>query len=241
MVSDGATSRGAVRTRILLAVLALVACTALAGCGSSAPTDPSTTIPVRFTETVTVPTTTVLTPTSTSYTGPEGVPIETGPFLARATTTHLGRIVNGIQCQGLRQLAYRAYVHLQVYVDGQSRAIPGGIGLVDPTAATTRKGLIFSAHTCYYWLHTRAADGLVQVESPNDRTYTLGDLFKVWSQTLDRDQVAANSGRVTAIVNGKRWRRNPSLIPLTEHESIELAVGKPVPPYQGVDWTGTGY
>jgi hypothetical protein len=230
------------RTRILLAVLALAASTALAACGSSTQqTDPSTTIPVRFSETVTVPTTTVPTPTATSYTGPDGVPIETGPFLARATTTHLGRIVNGIQCQGLRQLAYRAYAHLQVYVHGQSRAIPGGIGLVDPTARTTRKGLVFSAHTCYYWLHTRAADGLIQVESPNDRTYTLGDLFKVWSQSLDRDHVAANTGKVTAIVNGKRWRGNPSLIPLTEHESIELAVAKPVPAYQRLDWTGTGY
>jgi hypothetical protein len=230
------------RTRILLAVLALAAGTALAACGSSTQqTDPSTTIPVRFSETVTVPTTTVPTPTATSYTGPDGVPIETGPFLARATTTHLGRIIDGIQCQGLRQLAYRAYVHLQVYVRGQSRAIPGGVGLVDPTARTTRKGLVFSAHTCYYWLHTRAADGLVQVESPNDRTYTLGDLFKVWSQSLDGDHVAANTGKVTAIVNGKRWRDNPSLIPLTEHESIELAVAKPVPAYQGLDWTGTGY
>ncbi len=230
------------RTRILLAVLALAAGTALAACGgSSTQTDPSTTVPLRFAETVTVPTTTVPAPTATSYTGPDGVPIETGPFLARATTTHLGRIIDGIQCQGLRQLAYRAYAHLQVYVGGQSRAIPGGIGLVDLTARTTRKGLVFSAHACYYWLHTRAADGLVQVESPNDRTYTLGDLFKVWDQRLDRDHVAANTGRVTAIVNGKRWRGNPDLIPLTEHESIELAVGKPVPAYQGLDWTGTGF
>jgi len=242
VVSHGAANGGGVRTRILLAVLALAAGTALAACGSSTtPTDPSTTIPVRFTETVTVPTTTVPTPTPTSYTGPDGVPIETGPFLARATTTHLGRIIDGIQCQGLRQLAYRTYVHLQVYVRGESRAIPGGIGLVDPAVTPTRKGLIFSAHACYYWLHTRAADGLIQVESPNDRTYKLGDLFKVWSQKLDRDHVAANTGKVTAIVNGRRWRGNPSRIPLIEHESIELAVGKPVPAYRGVDWTGTGF
>jgi hypothetical protein len=230
-----------VRTRILAAVLALIASPAVAACGGSVQTDPSTTTPVKFTATVTVPTTTVPTPTSTAYVGPEGVPIETGPFLAAATTTVLGKVVNGIQCQGIQQLADRAFVHLQVYVRGQARALPGGIGMVDPTASATSKGLLFSPQTCYYWLHTRAADGVVQVESPRDRVYTLGDFFKVWDQPLSRDRAAANKGKITAIVDGRRWRGNPKQIPLTEHESIELAVGRPVPAFRALDWTGTGF
>jgi hypothetical protein len=229
-----------VRTRILAAVLALTAGTAVAACGS-VQTDPSTTTPVTFTATVPTPTTTVPTPTSTPYIGPEGVPVETGPFLAAATTTVLGRIVDGIQCQGLQQLADRAYVHLQVYVRGQARALPGGIGLVDPVAAATSKGLLFSPQTCYYWLHTRAADGVVQVESPRNRVYTLGDFFKVWDQPLSRDRIAANRGRVTAIVDGKPWQGSPDRIPLTEHESIELAVGQPVPRFRALDWTATAF
>jgi hypothetical protein len=229
-----------IRTRILLAVLALVAGTALAACGSTQ-NDPSTTTPLTFTATVAVPTTTVPSPTSTSYIGPQGVAIETGPFLAAAATTPLGEVVDGIQCQGLRQLAYTTYVHLQVYVQGHARAIPGGIGLVDPTAAATNRGLVFSHQTCYYWLHTRAADGLVQVESPTDRAYTLGDFFKVWGQPLSQDRVAGSKGKVTAIVDGKRWTGNPQLIRLREHESIELAVGRPVPAFRALDWTGTGY
>lgn len=227
------------RTRIVSAVLALIAGTAVAACGSAQ--TPSTTTPLTFTTTVTVPTTTVPAPTSTSYMGPEGVPIETGPFLAAATTTVLGKIVDGIQCQGLRQLADRAYVHLQVYVRGQARALPGGIGMVDPTASATSKGLLFRPQTCYYWLHTRAADGVVQVESPRYRVYTLGDFFKVWDQPLSRDRVAANLGKITAIVDGKRWRGNPNLIPLIEHESIELTVGQPVPTFRALDWSDTGF
>jgi hypothetical protein len=224
----------------MLAVLAVVVGTAVAACGSSA-TNPSTTTPLTFTTTVAVPTTTVPSPTSTSYIGPQGVAIETGPFLASASTTPLGKVVDGIQCQPLRQFAYRVYVHLQVYVSGHARAVPGGIGMVDPTASASRRGLIFSPQTCYYWLHTRAADGLVQVESPKDRVYTLGDFFKVWDQPLGRDRVAASAGRVTAIVDGKRWTGNPGLIPLREHDSIELAVGRPVPAFRALDWTGTGY
>jgi hypothetical protein len=46
---------------------------------------------------------------------------------------------------------------------------------------------------------------------------------------------------VTAIVNGRRWRRNPALIPLVEHEAIQLAVGKPAPAAQPVDWVGTNF
>jgi hypothetical protein len=228
------------RTAILVAVLALLAGTAISACGS-AQTDPSTTTPVTFTPTVTVPTTTVPTPAATAYIGPEGVPVETGPFLAAATTTQLGRVVDGIQCQSLQQLAYTAYVHLQVYVRGHARALPGGIGIVDPKASATRRGLLFSPQACYYWLHTRAADGVIQVESPRERVYTLGDFFKVWDQPLSRDRVAANRGRITAIVNGRRWRGNPRRIPLNEHDSIELAVGRPVPAFRALDWTGTGF
>ena len=29
------------------------------------------------------------------------------------------------------------------------------------------------------WLHTHAADGIVHIESPVDRTYTLGNFFDV--------------------------------------------------------------
>jgi hypothetical protein len=230
----------AARTRTMLAVLAMVAGTAVAACGSTT-TDPSTTTPLTFTTTVAVPTTTVPSPTPTSYLGPQGVAIETGPFLASAATTPLGRVIDGIQCQPLRQFAYRVYVHLQVYVRGHARALPGGIGMVDPRAKASRRGLIFSPKTCYYWLHTRAADGLIQVESPKDRLYTLGDFFKVWDQSLGRDRVAASGGRVTAIVDGKRWKGDPKLIPLREHESIELAVGRPVPTFRALDWTGTVY
>ena len=230
------------RAGVASVVLALLASTTVAACGGSAQTDPSTTTPVKFsvTATVAVPTTTVPTPTSTPYIGPEGVPIETGPFLATATTTPLGRIVDGIQCQGIQQLAYALYVHLQVYVHGNSRAVPGGIGLVDPTAAATSRGLVFSPRTCYYWLHTRAADGVIDVESPQARVFTLGDFFKVWNQPLGGDRVATDRGKITAFVDGERWRGNPRQIPLTEHTSIELAVGRPVPPFRALDWTATG-
>lgn len=210
---------------------------AFGGCGVV--DDGPPTAPVTFSTTTTTPTSTIPTPTSKPYIGPNGIPIETGPFLAEPTTTRLGRLVNGIQCEPLAQLAYTAYAHLQVYVDGRARALPGGIGMVGASPRPTPHGLVYGSQTCMYWLHTRAADGLIAVDSPIPRQYTLGDFFRIWNQPLGADRVAGARGPVTATLNGKRWHGDPTAIPLTEHADIELAVGRPVPAPQSIDWIGT--
>jgi hypothetical protein len=214
---------------------------ALSACGGSGgqQTTDDATVPVTFTTTTTTPTSTLPAPTRTAYLGPENVPVETGPFLAAATTTRLGEFINGVQCQSLAQLAYTAYAHLQVYVEGHSFALPGGIGMVGMKAKATDRGLLFNPTTCMYWLHTRAADGVIQVQSPVRRTYTLGDLFRIWNQPLSSARVAAAKGHVTASVDGRPWAGDPGNIPLTEHADIQLAVGRPVPPYSAVDWLAT--
>jgi hypothetical protein len=213
---------------------------AVAGCGSAPRTYYDTT-PVRFSVTTTTPTVTVPTPSQRPTLGPEGVPVETGPFLASATTTELGALVDGVQCQSLGQFAYTAYAHLQVYVNGSSRALPGGIGLVDMNPNPTPHGLVYGFTTCQYWLHTKAADGIIQIQSPVPGPFTLGQLFEIWDQPLGVGQVAGFRGPVTVLVNGERWRGAPQNVPLAEHADIELAVGKPVPSGPAVNWLGTGF
>lgn len=211
----------------------------LSGCGG-ADRRPTTTAPT-LSATTTAPTSTVATPSAKPYLGPDGLLIETGAFLAPATTTRLGGIVDGIQCEPLAQLAYTAYVHLQVYVHGRSRALPGGIGIVDESVTETPHGLYYGANTCMYWLHTRAADGLVEVQSPVPRQFTLGDLFGVWDQPLGRSRVAGVHGPVRATVNGRPWRGDPAQIPLREHEAIRLTVGGSAPAAHPVDWAATNF
>jgi hypothetical protein len=230
-----------VRNGVLAALLVGAALT-LSGCGGGGGgNNQPTTAPLTFSVTTTVPTTTIATPTAKPYIGPDGLPMETGDFLAPSTTTRLGAIVHGIQCEPLAQSAYTVYAHLQVYVDGHSRALPGGIGIVDQHIAETKHGLYYGALTCMYWLHTRAADGLVEVQSPVGRTFTLGDLFAVWNQRLDGTHVAHARGRVRASVDGHPWTGNPTLIPLHEHEAIQLSVGPPARTPQPVDWLGTNF
>jgi hypothetical protein len=223
--------------------VALLMSATVAACGGRLETPPPTTSPtdpVTFSVSVTTPTSTIPEPVTTSYPGPQGFPIQTGPFLAPATTTRLGAITDGIQCVSLPQLAYTAYAHLQVYVDGHSRALPGGVGMVGPVAKVTPKGLLFSPRICMYWLHTRAADGLIEAQSPIPRDFTLGEFFRIWNQPLSSSRVGPARGPVTATVDGKRWRGDPSAIPLGEHADIQLAVGSPVPAPTPVEWAGTG-
>lgn len=217
----------------------------LSGCGGGdqkpATTATTATTLTATTVTTVTPTSTVATPTAKPYLGPNGLPIETGAFLAASTTTKLGGIVDGIQCEPFAQLAYTAYAHLQVYVNGRSRALPGGIGIVDQSISEGPHGLYYGANTCMYWLHTRAADGLVEVQSPVARQFTLGDFFDIWNQPLGRSRVAGARGPVRATVNGRPWRENPARIPLREHEAIRLAVGGSAPAAQPVDWAATNF
>lgn len=222
--------------------VALLVSATVAACGGSLETQSSTTspaTPVTFSVTVPTPTSTVPEPTATSYVGPQGLPIQTGPFLAPATTTRLGSITDGIQCVSIAQMAYTAYAHLQVYVRGRPRALPGGVGMVGPVAKITPQGLLFSPRTCMYWLHTRAADGLIAAQSPVPRHYTLGQFFRIWDQPLSSHRVGPARGVVTATVNGRRWHGDLTRIPLREHTDIQLAVGRPVPANVPVDWSGT--
>lgn len=219
---------------------ALLVSAAIAGCGTK-PHAYYDTTPVTFAITRTTSTLTVPTIATKPSIGPEGMALETGPYLASATTTELGSIVDGVQCQSFAQLAYTAYAHLQVYVEGKSRALPGGIGLIDMHPVPTAQGLRYGSTTCQYWLSTRAADGIIQIQSPVPGPFTLGQFFRVWNQPLGRDQVANFHGRVRVLVDGKRWKGLPQNVPLSEHEDIELAVGRRVPIAPAVDWLDTDF
>jgi hypothetical protein len=78
------------------------------------------------------------------------------------------------------------------------------------------------------WLHTHAADGIVHIESPVDRTFTLGDFFDVWGQQLTRRRVGPAHGRVTALGDGRVSMGNPRTISLLAHSEIEIEVGRPL-------------
>jgi hypothetical protein len=108
--------------------------------------------------------------------------------------------------------------------------IPGAVPQQTPA------GPFIGSGTCFYWLHTHAADGIVHIESPVQRTYTLGDFFDEWGQPLGPDQVGPAKGHVTVIYNGKVFEQNPRDVPLTAHAQIQLEVGTPLVAPESITW-----
>jgi hypothetical protein len=172
--------------------------------------------------------------------GPEGVPLEQGPLLAPATTAATGHTVDGIECNPTEQVVYHIHSHLSVYVNGTLRPIPGGIGIVAPVPQQTAEGPFYGASTCYYWLHVHAQDGVIHIESPSVRAYTLGQFFAIWGQPLSAVRVGTAAGHLTVFVDGRRYHGDPAGITLGSHEDIQIDVGSPTVPPKKVDWSNTG-
>ena len=150
--------------------------------------------------------------------GPEGVPVPSAAPLAGIATDTTGQDVDGISCQASEQTIFHIHAHLTIFVNGSARQVPADIGI----PAHAQNG------PCLYWLHTHAPDGVIHIESPVQRTYTLGDFFDEWGQPLGPHQAGPASGRVVAIYNGQRYEGNPRGIPLNAHAQIQLEVGSPL-------------
>jgi hypothetical protein len=161
-------------------------------------------------------------------TGSEGVPVPATARLTGTAAAATGQPVDQISCQTSEQTLFHIHAHLAIFVHGQARQVPAGIGVPGAQAEQTAHGPFIAAGTCFYWLHTHAADGIIHIESPVQRTYTLGDFFDEWRQPLGPDQVGPATGRVVALYDGKVYQGDPRNIPLTAHARIQLDIGTPL-------------
>jgi hypothetical protein len=119
------------------------------------------------------------------------------------------------------------------------RPIPAGVGIVSPVAEATADGPFYAASRCDYWLHVHTQDGVIHIESPTARTYTLGEFFDIWGQPLSSTRIASATGRLTVFVNGERYLGNPRDIELGSHLDIQIDVGAPTVAPESVDWAAT--
>jgi len=141
-----------------------------------------------------------------------------------------GQPVDGISCDTSEQVVYHIHAHLAVFTNGKLRIVPEGIGIVPPTQVVqTSAGPFVVAGKCFYWLHSHTSDGIIHIESPTQRVYTLGNYFDIWNQPLSTTQVGPAHGPVTAFVDGQPFTGDPRSIPLNGHSVIQLDVGSASP------------
>jgi hypothetical protein len=157
------------------------------------------------------------------------VPVPHAGALAPPRLLANGQQIDGIACQAGEQVLFHIHAHLTIFVDGVPRQVPAGIGIAPPyEVEQTASGAFIAGGTCFMWLHTHSADGIVHTESPIKRTYTLGDFFDIWGQPLSRQRVGPARGPVTSFFDGRVFAGNPRQIPLLAHAQIQLEVDKPL-------------
>jgi hypothetical protein len=147
---------------------------------------------------------------------------------ARAQSMMGGLPIDGIRCDTMEGAVEHIHSHLQIFNRGHAVEVPAQIGIMQIAG-------------CLYWLHTHAGDGIIHIEAPTARTFTLGQFFDVWGEALSRTQassVRAPHGRTLRVtVNGRPWTRDPRAIPLRDREEIVIQNGPPYARPHGADWS----
>jgi hypothetical protein len=115
-------------------------------------------------------------------------------------------------------LAFHIHSHLDVYWNGKKVTVPAGVGIEPPDQAG--QGGFFLA------LHTHDARGVIHVESPSKKDYTLAQFMGAWGVRLTSRCLADRCGAVKIFVNGKRFTQDPNKLILKSHEEIAVVAGK---------------
>ena len=128
-------------------------------------------------------------------------------------------------CVVLSPLVYHSHPTLSITISGSTVAIPLGVGI---------------GNSCNHPIHTHSADGVLHVETDENRDYTLGDFFLVWAnhdndpqraifnQTQIFGNHAGNGHSLTMTING-----NPNnefqnyVLPRTACESTSVCQSNP--------------
>ena len=147
------------------------------------------------------------------------------PGVGDNTSGGQGQDIDGVKCQTNEQLVYHVHAHLFILIDGRPQIVSSQVGI--PGGPLLPK--------CIYWLHTHDTSGIIHIESPTQRTYTLGQFFDIWGQPLNRSDIAiypVTGGQLTIFVDGQQYNGDPRDIELKAHTQVVLELGQPLPPPQ---------
>ncbi|WP_325096849.1 hypothetical protein [Mycolicibacterium vinylchloridicum] len=134
-----------------------------------------------------------------------------------------GDTVAAVAAAGLPMLTQEGaqehiHAHLDVLVDGQPVAVPANIGV------DQRRGRISP-------LHTHDDSGVIHIESPVKRQFSIGELFSEWQVSLTADNIGAlraGDGKVLRVfVNGKQQAQDPAAFLFNTHDEIAIVYGVP--------------
>jgi len=144
--------------------------------------------------------------------------LQTGPAPWGANTADLAARLRAIGLPPLSPTegtAVHIHQHLDIYVDGRKVPVPALIG-IDPAVG-------------FAPLHVHDTSGVIHVESPTVRSYTLGQFFAVWGVRLTPSCLggycAGGDRRLRVYVDGTPHLGDPTTLTLEPHQEIVVAFG----------------
>jgi hypothetical protein len=142
-----------------------------------------------------------------------------------ATGGTTGQTIDGVTCAAGMVETYHVHAHIAIYKDGQLLALPSHLGITS---------------TCDYETHTHDNTGIVHMETPTVKDFTLGKFFDLWGEPLSLTNVAGVQGPVVAYINDngdvRRYMGALGDIEMTSHRSITLQVGTAIPALPTYSW-----
>jgi hypothetical protein len=108
------------------------------------------------------------------------------------------------------------HAHLDIYVNGKHEAVPALIGIYDGQFLTE--------------LHTHDTSGIIHIESPTNRAYSLGQFFGTWGVRLTSSCIGGYCKPTTQwrmYLDGVPYAGDPSALVLKRHQEIAFVIGTP--------------
>jgi len=144
--------------------------------------------------------------------------LEEGPPPWPAELGHLRERLRALGLPALSRSGTKLHIHqhLDVFAHGKRVVVPAGIGIAEQFISP---------------LHTHDASGVIHVESPTVRSFSLAEFFGLWGVRLTTTCLAGEcgAGKVHIFVDGKLVG-DPNLIILEPHQEIAVAFGPPPKP-----------
>lgn len=158
--------------------------------------------------------------------GPLGLLFLTLSLAAASPAAAMPAPIDGIPCDEMEGGAVHLHAHLSVIERGSPVVIPEDVG--QPLGGG-----------CAYWLHTHRTDGVIHVESPVVRSFTLGEFIDVWGPH-DPNLADAGSPEPRRVwVDGTVYTGPLHGIVLRRHTDVVIEVGEPFfAPTPFTDWRG---
>ena len=147
----------------------------------------------------------------------------------------------GLKTETAERLAHHVHSHLDVFVDGQPKLVPAGIGIVITDPAVHHAVIdgfdqyggisVPCDNPCISPLHTHDTTGVLHTESATNTNNTLGQFFTEWGVKLDGQCVGTFCNPATPVaiyVNGRQIdMAQAGNVPLGDGTEIAVVIGKP--------------